>query len=229
MARIIVRLIRWDPEVALDAIFQKGVDGLNKVVLPHVLEVAVGRAPSSGNAGVTGTVPVGADREPSGKSRKSSFEPLDLRKASEGRYTSEERDRLRDLHAFQAESARELANQIRSSDIKFFKGRKGTNKGATPAQINIINGFAKGVFTKRGGTLKGSHVIVPAKREGNRVVGQVQARAKYAAAVHEGFTHRGGFKSKDGGKTTQIKGRPWLAQALENARDDLLNPATYEG
>ena len=100
--------------------------------------------------------------------------------------------------------------------------------GRTPDALHIARGgVVRGAFAHKSGTLRDSHKLVPAYREGNKVIGEIRATADYAAAIHQGFTHKGGRKK--GGKRTKIKGRPWLKQSLMNIRDDLTNPATYQG
>lgn len=131
--------------------------------------------------------------------------------------------RLSELHGL---SSRERAQQIKPSDIGFFRG-VGKNKGQEPDEIDIIRGTVKGAFLHKPGTLRDSIVWEPARVEGNRVIGRLKATAPYAAAIHEGFTHRGGPKHT--GRSTRIKGNKFLTQAIVNIRGPLASKSTYDG
>lgn len=218
MTRVVVgfklKMTSFDPQAVIDHVANRGAKGLNTTVLPHLLEVAKAKAP------------VGRERNFNPQRGSKSFQKIGLREPfGEGeRFSAEERSRLRDLRLL---TARELAGEVRSGDIKFFQGT-GKNAGRTPDLIETTRGgFLRGAFAHRSGTLRDSHVIVPAKREGMLVVGKVRATADYAKAIHDGFTHKGGQKKT--GRTTRIKGRKWLKESLVNVRDDLANPSTYEG
>lgn len=221
-----ITMTEWDPQVVVDQVASRISRGFDQTVLPHLLEAAMNKAP------------VGKEKNfnPQ-RGAKSSMKPIELKQPFEKgeRFDASERSRLRDLRGL---TARELAGEVRSSDIKFFKGKAYKNKGGfmvtehagrTPDLIETTRGgYLRGAFAHTPGTLRDSHVIVQARREGTKVVGKVRATADYARAIHEGFAHKGGRDKT--GKTTRIKGRAWLREALEiNANADLTNPSTYEG
>lgn len=213
-------------EQALNILTQRAIRGFNQTVGPHLLDVAKSRSPVGRQGAevrqgrkvegpeIFGTRPINP--------RRSSFQPVRLANREEGRFTSEEIDRLRDLRNM---TARERANALRSSDIKFFRGT-GKNEGRTPDQVDTIRGSIRGAFIHKPGTLRDSHIYVPARRTGpDEVTASVRATAEYAAAQHEGFKHH----SHGEATGLQVAGKKWLKSALTNIADDLKSPATYEG
>lgn len=227
--RLVVKAVNIDEQAIVTKALSQMAEGFNGKVLPHLLEVAMQRAPKAS-----------ADRNFNPQtSARTSFKPVELREPfeKEAGFDREERDRLRDLRNAAAEGARALSEIVSPSDIKFFKGKAYKSKvtgyqvtehaGRTPDAIHIARGgVVRGAFRHTAGTLQKSHKIRNARREGNKIIGQVVATADYAAAVHQGFNHKGG--QKKGGKVTKIAGRPWLKQSLMNVKDELTSAATYQ-
>ena len=97
--------------------------------------------------------------------------------------------------------------------LQFFRGtRKGGTLKQSPVSIRLKGNTIVGTF-KTGGHLRDSiHYRGASVVEGSVIV-EVVAEADYAAAVHEGFTHRGGRKHQ--GAATKIPPNPFLRSALE--------------
>lgn len=174
---------------------------------PHYVSVAKARAPVS--------------QERNFNPQRSSFQPLRLKKV--GSFPRGDRAaRLTELHGM---SARERAEALVSSDIEFFEGAKGTNKGQTPDAVDIIGGAIRGAFKHKPGTLRDSVHVEGVTREGQRVTLRIVASAPYAAAIAKGFTHRGGRNKT--GKQTRIAPNKFMVTPLTNIRQRLKSPATY--
>lgn len=213
MTRIKVS-VRIDPqsletakEQAMNMVAHRVVRGFDQRVGPHLLEVTKARAP--------------VGKRETKNPQRSSFQKLRLSERDEGRFSTEEVSRLRDLRNM---TARERAEAVTSKDIKFFRGT-GANEGRTPDRVDVIRGSIRGAFIHAPGTLRDSHIYVPARRRGNKVIAEVRATAEYAAAQHEGFKHH----SHGEATGLQVKGRPWMKQSLGNVKGDMTSPGTYEG
>lgn len=207
-----IELTEWDPQAVIDQVERQIIKGFDTVVGPHLLQLCTERAPVGRARGFN--------------PRTSSFQRLRL--APLGTFPKgKDADRLVELHGI---PARERVSEINTaSDARFFRGTTGKNKSRAPDLIEIQRGTVKGAFAYQPGNLRNSHVYVPAKREGGKIVGTVRATAEYAMAIHEDFTHRGGRGHT--GKSTKVasKGRKWLYESLEHIQGELGSPSTYEG
>ena len=217
-------------ESFIDAVLERGARGLNEKALPHLLKVARERSP------------VGEARNHN--PNRANPEPVQL--APIGTFSNEDEVApnssegiLRRLHDIQdTKGKRAVTRFVREAfgtktrdkqARKFFRATSKRYAGRTPTQIQITRGGGlRGTFRDKPGTLRDSHVIIPARREGNKVIGAVAATAAHAIPVHQGFNHRGGWKTKTSGGTF-VKGQKWLRSSLANVKDDLVNPSTYQG
>lgn len=204
-------------EAILDYAAELVTQGLEKLG-EHVYDVAVAR------------VPVGKERHFNPK--RGSLQRVQLRPPSHFDRDADKQYLLR----FGALSARERADVVREGRgdpnlkhlLRFFQGtKKGKTHKISPSGLVVANGTIKGQFRHATGTLKRSIRFDGVRREGNTIIATVSANAPYAAAIHEGFTHRGG--PNHDGRATFITGQPFLSSSLDNVIDLMTSPSTYEG
>lgn len=174
--------------------------------------------------------PVSEARDFNPRTQSKAFQRIGLRPARDfKRASGPKRARRAELESILAEtrgSAR--LDVLQSSDIEFFRIEDGPDKGQTPERVDVRRGGLVGAIRHKPGTLRDSIKVKGVTREGGRVVLTVHATAPYALAVHEGFTHRGGWGTKSG-KTTRIKGQKFLKSPLTNVRARLKSRVTYTG
>lgn len=204
-------------EKALGIAAQRVMKGFDTVVGPHLLRVAKARAP--------------VGKRETKNPQRSSFHRADLAPLDDFP-KGEARSKLTDLQGF---SRPEL---LASSYGRFIRraGSEGVRDpevtrffrvdGKQPNVVRIQNNTIKGAVIHKPGTLRDSHVYVPARKvRPDKVIAEVRATADYAAAQHEGFNHY-----SHGKKTgRQVKGQPWMPGALTNVKGDLTSSKTYEG
>lgn len=207
----------FDPQAVIDEVLKLAQRNFDSRVGPHFVSVARGR------------VPVGKERR--FNPRQSSFRNLSLKPlGSLGNL--EDNKTLAELHGL---SAAERASFFQKAfgdqtdnkqAVKFFQGT-GPNKGKTPNRLRASRGTIKGAFRHLPGTLRDSIVYEGSRREGHRLIGVASANTAYAAAIHDGFTHKGGSTHK--GASTKIPGTPYMTSSLANVRSDVLDADNYKG
>ncbi len=212
MAQMKVKLksVDIDREALSQMIQNQVINGLSRVVSPHFVKAAQNRAP------------VGTERNfnPTRGALKA-LELVSKEESAKTNFSTAERQRLGELRSL---GKRDLANEVRASDIKFFRGVE-DHAGATPDHIDIVRGQVRGAFQHKPGTLRDSIHLESIEAAGSAVVMTVIAEAPYAAAIHEGFTHKGG-RHHDGA-ATQIPAQPFFEWALPSITEDIENPRTW--
>jgi hypothetical protein len=175
---------------------------------PQIAERARNRAPIS--------------KERNFNPNPSSFKPISLRPSKEfGLSDADTRFRRAELESILAETRGNARLDIlRSSDFQFFQGRE--NK-RTPDAINIRRGGLVGAFKHQPGTLKKSIKYVGTRREGNTVVGVVEAGAPHAAAIEDGFRHFSHGKATG----TKVPAQPYLNPSLKQSQGEFFDSTKY--
>lgn len=211
-------VIRYDPTrdtpaSLLDRLAKIVMQNFDQVVGPHFVDVARKR------------VPVGKERR--FNPRASSFSSVTLKPLGSMKNT-EDNKTLAELHGLSAgERAsffqKAFGDQTDSTRAtKFFRGKG----GQSPTRLRIRRGTIQGASRHTPGTLRDSIRYEGARREGNLIIGIASANTDYAAAIHDGFVHRGGQQHKGG--ATKIPGTPYMTSSLANVKDDVLDADHYK-
>lgn len=202
-------------EKALNIAAQRVIRGFDTTVGPHLLKVARSKAP--------------VGKRETKTPQRSSF--VKVRLAPLGTFGSaafsKKEAALVGLHGLGIRGRAAFVRKAGPAANEFFRGSaRGPNRDRAPDQVRVMGGTVKGAFIHKPGTLRDSHVYIPARRvRTDKVIAEVRATAEYAAAQHEGFNHHAHGKPTG----TKVAGRKWLNESLVNVASDQRSPSTYKG
>jgi len=220
-----VRVKVGSPDIDPQEIIDKAIG----IVEKHLIEVG------------EHAVAVAAARAPVGKGQESSVAPLGTRRGGgvlqrvelrpethfRGRQQRKQLIRQANLEEVgrrgQITRFKRLGRTTNPSITGLFQGTpKAGTRGKSPTSVEVKGGKLVGSFGHEPGTLRRSIKLDGVVREGNTLTATIRAHAPYAWYVHEGFNHKGGWKTKVS-ETTPVDKQPFLANALVNIRDRLAN------
>ena len=209
MARVKARIkrIEVDPGIeraVLDFALVQCID-LADAVMTKVETVAKARAPVSSRETTQKVQLRGSHEIPRGRkgSQQEKLRGLFETLEAEGRGGIIRKFRGKPVHQSQ-KGGKELLSLFRGT-------RKGGTLKQSPTSVSVQGNALVGTFAA-GGHLRDSIHYIGAEIVEGSVIATVVAEADYAAAVHEGFTHRGGRGHS--GKATKIPPNPFLSSAL---------------
>jgi hypothetical protein len=127
---------------------------------------------------------------------------------------SERLVRLKELRSLKRS---ELVNEVRSSDIEFFRFSSGSNKGEQPDYLDVRPAKGPGgeavkgaVTTYRPGRLRRGIHPIEVQIKGLIVTGGFASDAPYSKYVEHGFHHKGG---------TEVEGKHFMRKSTEALRE----------